>query len=558
MSLEIHKTVAVIPVRGGSVGIPRKNARILGGKPLLAHSIETVLRCAEIDKVYVSTDDAELAEIAERFGAMVLPRPDSLAQGMTTLDEVMAHGVEQLEQVGESFDFIVTIQATSPLLKPGTIDRAVRKCREEGLDTVLSVVDSPHLAWTKRPDGQLAPLYEKRLNRQQLPPYYRETGGVVVAARGVLQGGSRFGSRIGVVEVDKAESLDIDDYFDWWLVEKSLARRRICFHVIGNRQTGLGHAYRVLTLADRLIDHDLFFIMNDEADLARELIRKRSYPVTSVPAGEELNAIVKAEADLVINDVLDTDAGFVAALKAAGITTVNFEDLGSGSLEADYLINAMYDYHPSGRAERAYHGVGVDCLRDEFYSVEPIRVRKEVENVLVLFGGTDPNDLTLKCLRWIDELEGPWKITVVLGLGYPHPEEVEAFAKNAEHRVDVVVNTPVISRYMAQADVAVTSAGRTVFELASLGVPQVVIAQNERELHHVFACDSPGVVFLGAAWEVGRSGFCESLKQVLFSELLRRQMHQCLLEADIRGGVRRVLGVIEAALETGQKAPEAF
>jgi len=122
-------------------------------------------------------------------------------------------------------------------------------------------------------------------------------------------------------------------------------------------------------------------------------------------------------------------------------------------------------------------------------------------------GGTDPNDLTGRCLRWLDTLPGDWRITVVSGLGYPEPDALERFAAGANHPVEVVSNTPIVSRYMARADVAITSAGRTVFELASLGVPMVVVPQNDRESQHVFALESPGVVALPQAGELAKLEF---------------------------------------------------
>jgi len=547
-------TVAVIPVRGGSVGIPRKNARIISGKPLLAYSIEASLSSRCINGVYVSTDDPELSEIALRFGAKVISRPDTLAGDNITLDEVICHTADQLRNSGIEFDLLATIQATVPLIQPKTIDRAVTKCVMENLDTVLAVVNDPHLAWSRDSVNNLFPLYRSRENRQQLPPYYKETGGVVIARDRILRTGSRFGKAVGVIEVDKVESLDIDDYFDWWLVEKSLSRRRICFHVIGNRMTGLGHVYRALSLADRLIDHDICFLINDEADLAEELIGKRFYPYTKVPAGQALEYIIKDQPDLLINDILDTDAGFMQGLRDAGITTINFEDLGTGSMDADYLVNALYDTHPSRKGDNTFHGVKYDCLRDEFFSVSPISVSKEVRNILVLFGGTDPSDLTLKCLGWLDEIAGDWEISVITGLGYQNADAVREFAARSRHRTEVINDTTIISRHMKNADLAITSAGRTVLELASLGIPMLVATQNEREQHHAFALTSPGTVFLGPAAKLTRDAFAEALVEVTSSWILRKKMSQSCLDADISNGIHRILEIIGKALQ--KKVPE--
>jgi len=539
--------VAILPVRGGSVGIPRKNARLLRGKPLLAYGVEAALRCSEVTSVVVSTDDPELAEIARRFGAEVLERPEALAGPDVTLDEVIVDAVARLEAGDRRFAHVVTIQATSPLLRPQTIDRAVRQCREGGHDTVLSVVHEPHLAWGRDAEGGLTPLYQSRRNRQELPPYYRETGGVVVCRRAVLERGTRFGERVSVVELPKAEALDIDDHFDWWLVEKSLARRRICFRIVGNRETGLGHAYRALTLADRLIDHDVHFVVGAGHELAADLVRGRFHPLTRVDPEREIDALAALAPDVVVSDVLDTTKAEMEALRDLGVPLVNFEDLGPGAALADAVVNALYDAPGGPQGPTALHGASFCVLRDEFHSLPPIEVRDEVREVLLLFGGTDPNDLTARCLAWLDALPGDWRITVVSGPGYPHADALRRFADGARHRVEVVVHTPIVSRYMARADLAITSAGRTVFELASLGVPMVVIPQNERECRHAFALESPGVVSLPRAEALEELEFLGAVSELLDGAILRRSLHRSLLAADLRGGIERTLAVIERA-----------
>jgi CMP-N-acetylneuraminic acid synthetase/spore coat polysaccharide biosynthesis predicted glycosyltransferase SpsG len=543
----VTPVVAILPVRGGSVGIPRKNARLLRGKPLLAYGIEAALRSREVSAVVVSTDDAELAEIARRFGAQVIDRPAHLAGPEVTLDEVIVDAIRSLEREGRRFEHVVTIQATSPLLRPSTLDRAVAQCRQRGDDTVLSVVSEPHLAWTRDGEGALTPLYEARRNRQELPPYYRETGGVVVCRRAVLETGSRFGPRVSVVELGKAEALDIDDHFDWWLVEKSLGRRRICFRVVGNRETGLGHAYRALTLADRLTDHDVHFLVRAGHELAADLIRGRFHPLTRVDPEHEVDALHALAPDVVVSDVLDTAKDEMEALRELGVPLVNFEDLGPGAALADAVINALYDAPGGPQGPTAQHGASWCVLRDEFHSLAPVAPRDQVREVLVLFGGTDPNDLTARCLGWLDALPGDWRITVVSGLGYPHADALERFAREARHEVEVVVHTPIVSRFMARADLAVTSAGRTVFELASLGVPMLVIPQNDRECRHAFALDSPGVLSLPRADELEELEFLDAMSQLLGSRRLRESLHRSLLAADLRGGIERTLAVIERA-----------
>ncbi|MGB5686043.1 MAG: hypothetical protein WBM35_09535 [Candidatus Electrothrix sp.] len=549
MKSHLKRVIAIIPVRGGSVGIPRKNVRLMGKKPLLAYSIENCLAAKEIDEVFVSTEDAEIAEIAIRFGAKVLERPLQLADAKSTLDEVIFYSVRQLEEEGTHSTFIVTVQATAPLMKPENIDKAIRKCVAEGLDTVLTVVENTHLTWTGNPSGDMFPAYAQRVNRQQLPPSYKETGGVVVCPRDVLfSARSRFGQNVGVIEVSKKEAIDIDDYFDWWLIEKSLQRKRICFHVIGNRLCGLGHVYRALTLADRLVDHDVWFLVNDESQMAQQIIQDRFYDVVSVAPGKEIETILSDGPDLVINDILDTEDSFMRALTEAGMVSVNFEDLGAGASRATYVINSMYDA-PEQISSNTFRGIDYCCLRDEFYSVLPLENKREVRNILLLFGGTDPTGLTLKILQWLDQIKGDWSITVILGIGYVQDAEVASFSKTANHHIEIIRKTKIISRYMAEADIAITSAGRTVYELGSLGTPVLSVAANEREMTHDFVKKSPGVIFLGPATELTQDKFHRVLDQLLYSDILRDKMSQHLHESGIRDGIDNVLNIITMALQ---------
>lgn len=538
--------VAVIPARGGSKGIPRKNARLMAGKPLLSYSILAAKKAGCFDAIYVSTDDPELAEIAKRYGAEVLERRVELAGDAATLDEVIADVSRQLvaERSLSDENILATLQPTSPLLNPTTISHAIDLYAEGDCDTVLTCVDEPHLAWTIR-DDKAVPLYEARLNRQQLPAYMRETGGIVVCSIAQAISGSRFGSRAVPLAVSKEESIDIDDFYDWWMAEKALSRKKILFHVVGSRDSGLGHVYRALTLADRLPGHDLSFLVNSDSKLAQEVLGRRYSDVTVVEPGKELDAILSISPDLVINDVLDTEKEYMKQLSASGIRTVNFEDQGEGSLHASMVINALYDDHPAGRTRNMYYGAEYCCLRDEFYSLQHKQTVGPVKNILILFGGTDPSDCTLRVTQWMEQLSGEWTLTVVTGPGYKSGEQLSELIESYSRPVEWVKDTSVISRYMAEADIAVTSAGRTVFELGALGVPMVVVAHNEREKHHVFATRSPGVIYIGPGSDLSVNSFSKVMTEMLASPILRAKMHQALVASDLRGGIDRVLNLIE-------------
>ncbi len=115
----MSSAVAIIPARGGSKRIPRKNIKLFYGKPLIAYSIETALKSGVFDKIIVSTDDKEIAEVAKKYGAEApFLRPDELANDFCGTNEVIEHALEWLENRGKRYDFACTIYATAPLLKP--------------------------------------------------------------------------------------------------------------------------------------------------------------------------------------------------------------------------------------------------------------------------------------------------------------------------------------------------------------------------------------------------------------------------------------------------------
>ena len=253
---------------------------------------------------------------------------------------------------------------------------------------------------------------------------------------------------------------------------------------------------------------------------------------------------------MVINDRLNNEADYVRALKAAGCRVVNFEDLGPGAAEADLVVNALYDQNPTPPT----HLVGPDyfCLRDEFVYKPDRDARESVERILVTFGGVDQNNLTLRTIDTLVPLCAPRGIAidVVVGPGFQHHPEIEAAVRrHGYERLHVAAPTVRISDYMMAADLAVTSGGRTVLELATLRVPTLVICQNERETTHSFATRENGVMNLGLHAYVTPQELAASVLQLIDDAPLRADMRERLSRRDLTGGKRRVAKAIAALLE---------
>ena len=544
------EVLIVIPARGNSKGVPRKNLRPLGGKPLIYYSIRAALSSSSGKNVVVTTDDDEIALFAERFGAAVIRRPESLASDDVPLDPVVSHAVATWgETRSRTVNIVVTIQPTSPLIEPKYIDESVSVFDDPSVDTVLSVTEDRHLRWAVDGDG-IRPMYQERVNRQWLPMVYRETGAIIACTSQQLGAGTRIGERIVPLVLPEEASVDIDSRSGFQACEARLRQMKILINVTGRVSTGLGHVYRGLLLASDLVQHDVSFLCATDDDLALNKISAANYSITTTPEESRWETVRSLAPDLVINDVLDTQDSDIRALKSAGIKVVNFEDLGSGADEAHLVFNALYSDQEQGA--HVYTGPDVFCLRDEFIYSQLSAFRPSPTEILITFGGVDEANLTLRLLEILDVIqpEFGFKVTAVVGPGYSRKENL--IAAGERRYLTVVFATNRISDYMRNADLAITSGGRTVFELVSLAVPSVVICQNERETTHTFPAENKGVKNLGIHSELSDDQLDKMLRSILTTEDLRRGMHEELLEINLRAGRSRVIGMITSlAVERG-------
>ncbi len=228
MSLD-DTAVCVIPARGGSKGVPRKNLRVVAGKPLIVWTIEQALAVTSPLAVVVSTDDEEIAEVARDAGAAVpFLRPPELAQDTTATEPVVRHALDALDATGLVATTVMLLQATSPVRLPGTLDRALDELDSTGVDSLVGVVpQAPFLWWAGDPprsDYQV----DHRPRRQDLTSEtlrYRETGSLYVTRRWVYDDlDNRLGGRIGLFVMEEVEGVDVDTELDLALAEEQLRR----------------------------------------------------------------------------------------------------------------------------------------------------------------------------------------------------------------------------------------------------------------------------------------------------------------------------------------------
>lgn len=513
----------VLPARGGSKGVPRKVLRHLGGKPLILHSLHRLAQRLPRERLIVSTDSAEIASVCEPF-AMIHPRSAELAGDAVTLDDVAVAVAGWLKDRGASDgDLFMTLQPTSPFLSLATLERGLGLLRA-GAGSLLTVQKDGHLRWTRDEQGKPAPLYKARVNRQWAAPCFVETGGIIAARIGdVLAHKTRIVQPVELLELNEMEGLDIDTHADWAMAEYFAQRKRIVIRGDASPTRGMGHVHRMLALAYELASHRVTLVTRRDGgnQLGATFLGAAPFELAAIDDEAEFLALLEREQpDIAILDVLNTEPDYVQAVHAHAKVVVSFEDLGPGARFADIVINDLYtDLSPQ---ENHWYSVQYSIVGPTFENTLPRpELREQVEKVLISFGGTDPNNLTLKALAALQQLRFGGEVIVVLGPGYAHPPfELSAFGLRGEVHQSVQ-NMAQLTR---EADVALTSAGRTVTELMTMGVPMITICQNMHELRHTHASSPYGVINLGLGQHIDPATLAEHLRLLIDDKRLRADM----------------------------------
>ena len=211
-----HGTIAIIPARGGSKSLPRKNLIELSGKPLIAWTIEAAMRATSIREAYVSTEDEEIARVAERFGATIIERPAGLATDEARSEDVVLHALDFLEDGAGVPDYFTLLQPTSPLRDDRDIDSLIEAALDAGVACAWSVCEAEHHPWKMliEADGILRPvagLAELNAPRQALPPAYRQNGAIYwLASEAFRRDRSFFVPPVYPYVMETTKSIDID------------------------------------------------------------------------------------------------------------------------------------------------------------------------------------------------------------------------------------------------------------------------------------------------------------------------------------------------------------
>ena len=225
-------TVAIIPARGGSKGLKEKNIYPVAGKPLLAWTVLQALASTSIERVFVTTDDEAIANVASEYGAEVIVRPSELSGDKASSESAILHAVGVIElEYNMPLSTIVFLQATSPLRKPGDIDRATELFFQEGADSLISVTRADDLTLWESRAGKWESVnfdYRNRGMRQDRPTQFIENGSIYIfKPETLLAFGNRIGEKLFAYDMEFWQTWEIDtleeiDLIEYYLYKKNL------------------------------------------------------------------------------------------------------------------------------------------------------------------------------------------------------------------------------------------------------------------------------------------------------------------------------------------------
>lgn len=212
----MNTTVAIIPARGGSKGIARKNLVDVCGKPLIAWSILQACKVRQIDSVWVTSDDDEILAVAESFGARLIRRPAEISSDQASSESAWLHALDEIENHGISIGLVVAMQATSPIRESSDLEGGLEMLQEHGFDSLLSVVEvEDFFTWRIAEGGSAESVnydYKNRKRRQEIDKRYLENGSFYIFRPELLRtNNNRLGGRIGLYAMARHKMFQIDN-----------------------------------------------------------------------------------------------------------------------------------------------------------------------------------------------------------------------------------------------------------------------------------------------------------------------------------------------------------
>ena len=513
----------------------------INGKTLIQRVIEKAKQFGVTQSsIHIFTDSEEVGLCGERLGVTVFVDKEVVNSGSESQTQFLQYCRDNIS----SSDIVLRLSPYAPLIDVNTLQKARLSLDRLSVDGVVGVV----VARVGKSDQEMIDVESELCPAGNAKRRIRSTAFAFIRGA-VIKGSKKQKEEFCTIDVG-SDVFEIDSHEDWWVCEKLLSRKRIVFRVIGNEYVGMGHIYRALTLAHEIIDHEIIFVTDEDNKDAVNKLTDYDYRLEIYDRHNIVTRIADLMPDLVINDILDTREGDVSLLQDCGARVMNFEDLGEGSTLANITINELYDI-PYIEGENIRWGMEYFFVRDEFEDATPCDFRRQPKALLLAFGGVDQHDLTRKILFTIEDVcrSRDVHIYIVTGPGYSGYNKL---AKEIEDMnwISLTHATGIISKIMENVSLAITSNGRTVYEMAHMNIPALVIPQHEREKTHQFACEDNGFIqFEPYEANVTEQKVLMMLERMLDDPEYREGFHKKTLRHQFSENKRRVIDLIRDQLE---------
>ncbi len=372
MNKTAEQIVAIIPARGGSKGIPGKNVRQVGGKPLLSWSIEHARQTPQISRIFVSTDSPEIAGVARNYGAEVIMRPPEISGDTASSESCLVHALDWMRtSQPRDPDLVVFLQATSPMREAGDIREAIATLEREQADSLFSACRVEGFVWRVRSDGTPVSFTYDHLNRprrQDAPEDLIENGSIYIFKPWVLhQFNNRLGGKVAVYRMPALHSFQIDEPADLELMERLMARHARSGSAVDRSPLGLGRG-------------------DGQGEVS--------------PSSSALNPIklVVLDFDGVLTDnrVMVSEDGQESVLCHRG------DGFGLGQVKAAGLEVIVLSKEKNPVVSARCRKLGLECIQGcdtKLRSLQTLCSARHLGPAEVAYVGNDLNDL--ECLRWV-------------------------------------------------------------------------------------------------------------------------------------------------------------
>ena len=528
----MNRKLIVIPAIKKNAAIPDQLIKKLNGITLIQRAIDTALELANsVDQVLIITDSDEIGLIAQRNG-IAFKKDKELSLNS---ENIVAEVINKTKDFPQ--ENVLLYRANTPLIESSDLQSAYLKFLELNDSMLVSV---------KKEDRRIFSINNEQLVKTKIDNFCEEIGAFYIFNKGVVTKGN---FKQVPFFVSSRKSIEIRNYQNWWICEKMLQRKRIVFHVFGSFEIGTGHIFHSLSLAHEITDHEIILVCNEKYELAVKKIASIDYKV--IASKDEERTILDLNPDMVINDVLNTEKDFILKLKENGAIVINFEDLGSGSSHADVVFNELHET-PQKEGAHYFWGHRYLTLRDEFDNAKPNSFANRVEEVLIMFGGTDQNNLTLEALKVILDTCQMKKImiSIVCGAGYVYLDKLTDFiSKCGYDKIELHQAIFHLSEIMERSQIAISSNGRSVYELAEMNIPSVIISHHKRELTHDFAKQETGFVNIGVFNENTSVDIRDAFTKLIDNKNYRLQLYQNMNKYNFLGNKKNVMNKIYDMLD---------